>query len=508
MGGGGEVVVMSDDAELFGRQEIEKAKHRVLPAPSAPMAVARTFAAARYTADDGPADGAPTLRHWRGGWWRWDGPHWTEVEQRTMAAAAYQFTENAVYKRLVKGETVEAPWDPNRHKIADLLDALAAITHLPESVAMPGWLDGHAGAALLVSCANGLLDVHRRILLPHDPRFFNATSVPFDYEPDAPPPSRWHQFLEELWGQDIDSIAALAEWFGYVISGRLDMHKILLIVGPTRAGKGVICRTLGQLVGVENTAGPTLSSLNGDFGLAPLLGKTLAVVSDARLNGRGAHVVVERLLSISGEDVLTVNRKYRDQWTGKLPCRLMLCSNELPQLGDASMAVAGRFVPLLLDRSFYDQEDHSLEDTIAGELPGILNWSLDGLEQLTRQDRFTRPPGMDDTLRALQDLASPVAAFVRDCCVKGPEETVAVDDLWTAWSLWAENNGHAKGNKQTFGRNLKAAVAGRLKVERPRDGDARHREYSGIGLTDDAALDVAKHEAEQVRPRDTDRSKT
>ena len=123
-----------------------------------------------------------------------------------------------------------------------------------------------------------------------------------------------------------------------MISGRLDLHKILLIVGPTRAGNGVISRTLGRLVGTENVAGPTLSSLSGDFGLAPLLGKSLAVVSDARLNGRGAHVVVERLLSISGEDTLTVNRKYRDQWTGKLLARIVLCSNERPQNPDGRTA--------------------------------------------------------------------------------------------------------------------------------------------------------------------------
>ena len=53
--------------------------------------------------------------------------------------------------------------------------------------------------------------------------------------------------------------------------GRLDLHKIMLLVGPTRAGKGVISRTLGRLVGIDNVAGPTLSSLSGDFGLAPLL---------------------------------------------------------------------------------------------------------------------------------------------------------------------------------------------------------------------------------------------
>ena len=95
--------------------------------------------------------------------------------------------------------------------------------------------------------------------------------------------------------------------------------------------------------------------------------------------------MVERLLSISGEDTLTVNRKYRDQWTGKLPARLMLCSNELPHLGDASMAVAGRFVPLLLTESFYGKEDLTLEDELAAELPGILNWALDGLERLAER---------------------------------------------------------------------------------------------------------------------------
>ena len=275
-----------------------------------------------------------------------------------------------------------------------------------------------------------------------------------------------------------------------MISGRLDLHKILLLVGPTRAGKGVISRTLGKLVGDDNVAGPTLSSLSGDFGLAPLLGKSLAVVSDARLNGRGAHVVVERLLSISGEDTLTVNRKYRDQWTGKLPARLMLCSNELPHLGDASMAIAGRFVPLLLNQSFYGKEDLELENKIAGELPGILNWALDGLERLADNGKFTRPPNVDDTIRTLQDLASPVGAFVRDRCVIGSDETVKIDELYRSFRDWAEANGHVKSTKQVFGRDLRAALPGRLKVAQPGAGDNRPRAYEGIGLTPDAAADL------------------
>jgi putative DNA primase/helicase len=45
------------------------------------------------------------------------------------------------------------------------------------------------------------------------------------------------KFLGELWPNEPDAINALGEWFGYVISGRTDLHKILLMVGPTRRGK-------------------------------------------------------------------------------------------------------------------------------------------------------------------------------------------------------------------------------------------------------------------------------
>jgi putative DNA primase/helicase len=443
---------------------------RVLPPPSAPMDVARLLVNDRYMT----AGGVRALHHWRGGWWEWQGSKWIEIERDSMSAAAYGFTEHAVY-----GES--SPWAPTKRKIGDLLDALRAIVHLPESVSMPTWLDGRDYSGMIVSVANGLLDVGRRELAPHDPAFFNATAVPFDFDPGKRAPACWRAFLRSLWDKDEDSMKALAEWFGYTVSGRTDLHKIMLVVGPTRAGKGLIARTLGRLVGRENVCGPTLSSLSGDFGLAPLLGKSLAVVSDARLNGRGASVVVERLLSISGEDTLTVNRKHRDQWSGKLPARLMLCSNELPSLGDASAAVAGRFVPLLLTRSFYGEEDLKLEDRLAGELPAILNWALDGLARLNEEGQFTRPPAVDDVIGALQDLASPVGAFVRDRCSVGPGESVQIDKLYTAYRSWADDNGHKASTKQVFGRDLHAAMPN-VKVAQPGSGDNRTRSYTGIGL--------------------------
>ena len=82
--------------------------------------------------------------------------------------------------------------------------------------------------------------------------------------------------------------------------------------------------------------GPTLASLGTNFGLSPLLGKPLAIISDARLGDTPTHTVVERLLSITGEDMLTVDRKFRDPWSGKLPTRFVVLSNELPRFKDSS----------------------------------------------------------------------------------------------------------------------------------------------------------------------------
>jgi putative DNA primase/helicase len=136
-------------------------------------------------------------------------------------------------------------------------------------------------------------------------------------------------------------------------------------------------------------------------------------------------------------------------------------------------------VPLLLSRSFYGDEDIDLERRLEAELPGILNWSLDGLVRLTDQGRFTRPPATDEVLRTLQDLASPVQAFVRDMCALDPQKSVSVDGLYTAWRFWAGANGHRVTSKQTFGRDLRAANP-QIKVAQLGARGDRQRFYVGI----------------------------
>ncbi|WP_327655643.1 DNA primase family protein [Streptomyces sp. NBC_00483] len=448
-----------------------------LPAPSNPMAVAR-----RILPDWQNEVGQMVCRRWRGSWMQWSRTHWREIDEEQIRAGMYERLEHAVFLVPGKGDQMEPrEWAPTKPKISNLLDALGSITLLPADVDAPAWLDrggeDTSDWGPIVACTNGLLRIRDRELLPHSPDFFNHVSVPFAYDPKATAPE-WHRFLADIWADAPDAIAALQEWFGYVLSGRTDQQKILLMVGPSRSGKGTIARVMKELVGKNNLAGPTLAGLGTNFGLATLIGKPLAVISDARLSGNDSQVV-ERLLTISGEDTIDIDRKYRAVWTGKLPTRLMMLSNELPNFGDSSGVIARRFIVLNFTRSWLGQEDPTLLDRLVAELPGILNWALDGLARLQRTRRITEPTASRDAVTTMQDTASPTTAFIRERCATGPSCSIPVDNLWAIWREWAEDNGVKPGSKQVFGRNLQSAIP-QLTLTRPRDGDSRVRTYTGI----------------------------
>lgn len=128
------------------------------------------------------------------------------------------------------------------------------------------------------------------------PAFLVTNATDFALDLNAPRPSHWLQFLDELWHDDPQSVLALQQWFGYCLVPDTSHQKGFIAVGPPRSGKGTIARILTALVGKGNIASPTLAGMGTNFGLWPLIGKSLAIISDARLSGRADQVaVVERI---------------------------------------------------------------------------------------------------------------------------------------------------------------------------------------------------------------------
>jgi putative DNA primase/helicase len=447
--------------------------------PKAPHAAAALLYEAAWT-----SNGERTLRFYDGAYHEWMGSRFAPIEAHAVIARLYELSGRA--RLLGDGRRKQPmPFNPTRSKIADIDHALQSLAFLPSSIQPPAWLEETVDLEPLdiLPCQNCLLHLPTRSALPHTPLFFNTAAIGCSYEPSASAPSSWLKFLADSFSGDGQRISALQEIFGYMLTPDVSQQKIFMLLGPPRSGKGTIARVLTALIGRESVAAPTLANIAANFGLAPLIGKTLAIIGDARLGARtDQHEIAERLLSLSGEDSLDIDRKFLLAWTGKLLVRFLLITNELPAIADASGALSSRFVIVTLTRSFLGSEDTSLTSRLLTELPGILNWAIEGRERLMRRGHFVQPSASTDAALELQDLGSPIRAFIRDECTVGAGAEIGASTLFEAWCAWCRKQGRSKtGTVQVFGRNLRAAIPG-LSITQPREGENRDRVYRGISL--------------------------
>jgi putative DNA primase/helicase len=431
----------------------------------------------------------PTLLRLQGTFYRWNGRHHVEVTDEVIRAAAYAFLDKAV--RPGGRNAPPQPFHPDRESVSNLMDALKAVT-LNENEGNPAWLDGTVSplAREFLPCANGLLHVLTRRLVPATPAYFGTYCLPYGYDASAAEPVLWKNFLNQIFPgdqksgkPDQESIDTLQEIFGLALTTDTSFQKMFMLIGARRSGKGTIIRVLTALLGSVNVAGPTIESLSDRFGMETLIGKPLAVVSDARIGAKiDTSIAVERILSITGEDSLSVGRKHKIAWTGKLPTRFIILSNLLPELSDPSGALSSRCIILKFAVSFLGKEDRTLTGRLMAELPGILKWALDGLDRLYKRGYLIQPKSADDSVEALKELTSPIEAFVNDRCTVTPDAQVAKSDLFSAWKMWCyENDMKSAGSANRFGAKIRGAVPS-MGETRPDGKEIRQRLYTGIKL--------------------------
>ena len=426
-------------------------------------------------------DGRLTLHAWRGELYRWNGSCYRPVPVDEVRADILHF-----YAEFSCRSTTRT--------LANIIECVRAESIITASSEPPRWLSPNDwDASRCLATESGILPVDslndHPVLISPTPDFFTVNGLDFAFDPVARCPE-WERFLTELWPDDPQSIQTLQEIFGYLLLPDTSQQKMFMMLGPRRSGKGTIARILKAVVGPGNCCAPKLGSLAGNFGVQPLLNKTVAIIGDARLSGRtDSDSIVESLLSITGEDHQTVERKHMVAVHGKLPVRFMLLSNELPRLADASATLPSRMILLRLTESFYGREDHGLTDRLIGELPGVLNWALSGWQRLNRRGHFVQPERSKELLDDLECLSSPMTSFLRDQCVFVPHTQTAVKDLYASWKAWCEVKGRRPGSEQVFGRDLRAA-APQLDVRQRRDPmtGKLFRVYAGLGIASDSRL--------------------
>lgn len=359
----------------------------------------------------------------------------------------------------------------------------------------------------LLAYRNGILDLEKFLggdnsLLPHTPNWVSTVCLPYDFDPAAKCP-RWEAFLDQVFEGDQDRTKLLQEWFGYCLMHDTSQHKLMVLTGVPRSGKGTTMRVLEALVGAENSAGYNLHSLADKFGLRKLVGKLVAFVGEVNLaNSRDKYRILETLNAIVGEDKVDVEEKFKPEgMSQKLPVRFVIACNDMPNFVDPSGALAARLLLLNYAVSHEGREDRSLEKKLVAEISGISNWALAGYVRLRKNGTFTLPAKSHLLVNDFRRENSDAYAFMQDCLVveshlnpgnlggiRFTDKPVSITSkkLEDSYLGWCSDNNIDNPSMKWLCRNLKTILP-KLREERRQVGGKRERIYHGIGFCDPAA---------------------
>jgi len=435
----------------------------------------------------------PHLLRYKKEFFDYESGAYRSVSDATISASAWQWL--AAAKIEAKDEETNKyttkPFCPLSKDVTELVTASTHDRHLLDTAQWPMWMSGFPGtqptAIDCVSFPNGILDTGTGKFFKPTSAFLTFNAVEFDYNPDADAPKLWLDTLAQYWPNDPQCLLCLQEWFGYLITTNAKFHKALMLLGPRRSGKGTILEVLEKVIGSSNVAATSLQEFGERFGLQSLLQKSVAIIPEAVIDPKNDNVTVikSNLLRLSSNDLMSVQRKNTTTWTGRLCVRVVMVANELPHFKDNGGALAGRYIILPMLQSFYGHEDKTLaKRIIATELPGILNWALQGLERLLRQDHFTEPASGELLREDMADLASPLKPFIEDCCEFAEGDRVEKQALYRVYLRdCAERGMKFPSNAAVFGRDLISAGGAKIRSIKERHGTKWRRFYGGIRLT-------------------------
>jgi putative DNA primase/helicase len=134
----------------------------------------------------------------------------------------------------------------------------------------------------------------------------------------------------------------------------------------------------------------------------------------------------------------------------------LFSANQLPEASTDDEAFYRRILlvafPETIPRS---ERDSRLDDKLERELPGILNWALDGLERMRADGGFTgdRPPGQ--TQETWEKWCNSVKRFVQVCVEEAGDESLPKSDAYHAYRAFCDDEGIPVETQHKFTRDVK-----------------------------------------------------
>lgn len=441
-------------------------------------------------------DGKLLLRTYRKGFIEFDGHCYREVSDEQIHGQVYNFLAG---KSFIGADNSVKPYKPTRTKLYDILDACNSFC--PIDRPSPSWLTNsdHPDPIRLITFQNGILDVNDYIkgkITLHNPTpdLFTFTVLPYDFDENLES-KLWEGFLNDIFNEDKDKIALLAQWFGYNCVPDLSYEKLMLFTGRPRSGKSTILETLQAVLGDNNCCETSFQALGGAFGYQSLIGKLSAIVGDAKSPKSGeAEAVLEKILHITGGDAVSVNIKNKPALPLiRLCCRFTIAMNDLPAFTDHSRALEYRTNIITFDNSYVGREDRTLKRRLRTEAASgkIINFALRGLAELYSGNDFIFPNESAMAMRTFRELVSPIVQFSENCVRPSDTDGVPSDYLYDLWRWWCTREGRNPGLKSTFIRNLLSTMTSAIHIREGEVGNP-NQVIMGVAVTEWATKEFMK----------------
>jgi len=319
----------------------------------------------------------------------------------------------------------------------------------------------------LINLENGAYNIETREILPHSPKYRFLNKIPIKYEPDARCPL-FEKFLQEVCmkqkkrREDIEK--TIQEYLGYTLYRSYPFKRYLVLDGSGDNGKTVLL-TIGEaLVGKKNNASVSLHDLNNrPFALSKLYGK-LANISDDLPNRPLKYTGI--IKQITGNSPMWADIKnHKDGIRFTNTAKPWFACNQLPESYDWTDAFFSRMLQITFLNKFVQPPDYDKinDETVFkadtdlidgkcklfGELPGILNFALEGLHRLLENKRFSFTQSTDEVRDEYIKKTNPIHAFIDDECERTNEDWgITKDDFYNAVLEYCERRGYDKPNSQ------------------------------------------------------------
>lgn len=327
----------------------------------------------------------------------------------------------------------------------------------------------------IINLKNGLYSISLRKLYPHTPEYVSITQINTEYHPEAKS-ERWEQFIDEVTCGKKDQARLLKQFAGYSITRDTRYQKAFMFDGDGANGKSVFAKVMKELLR-GSCSNVSLEQINDHFGASSLYGKTLNIVEEIKESYYHSDILKK---FISGEPV-SANVKYRDNLEFTSTTKFLFCVNQVPRLADTSTGSYRRFIIIPFRAKFGiggAKADPNLAERLKNDLSGVLNWALDGLDDLHKNGGFTETQDNKDAMESYVYENSPLREMINDMFVINEESRINREQFYNQYKNFVLNHGGKPKSLQSMLRELRM-FGYTTEIAKTTNGS---REYDVVGL--------------------------